>query len=419
MATLPESPLVAEPAAAAQQPTRRFQEKRALVLDAASALINEKGAAGMTLAAVAEAVGLNTASVTYYFKRRDDLALAAFHHALERIEAMVAAAAGEATPQARVRRYLAQHIELQRRVRAGEDRPITVLSDIRTMDDPVRVSLSQRYRVIMRQVRGFFGPDTNPATKALNVARAHVVLEHAYWLPVWLGQYASHDFPRLLDRMMEVLQFGVLPRGCVLPPLSLLDIAAGEEDGAAAQRAFLLAATGLINERGYRGASVERIASQLGVTKGSFYHHLVAKDDLVLACFRRSFDTVTRAQRLADDRGGSHLDRLAASIATLLHVQFFAGGPLLRTTALQALPTEFRKGVIDSSDRMARRFAGTIIDGISEGSIRAVDPLIAAQMLMPTLNSAYELGKWAGDRAAGDPVAVYASTFLSGIFDPD
>ena len=56
----------------AARETRRFQEKKALVLDAASALINDKGAAGMTLAAVAEAVGLNTASVTYYFKRRDE-----------------------------------------------------------------------------------------------------------------------------------------------------------------------------------------------------------------------------------------------------------------------------------------------------------------------------------------------------------
>jgi AcrR family transcriptional regulator len=64
---------IAEDPPATSRQTRRFQEKRALVLDAASALINEKGAAGMTLAAVAEAVGLNTASVTYYFKRRDDL----------------------------------------------------------------------------------------------------------------------------------------------------------------------------------------------------------------------------------------------------------------------------------------------------------------------------------------------------------
>ena len=67
------------------------------------------------------------------------------------------------------------------------------------------------------------------------------------------------------------------------------------------REAFLLAATRLINELGYRGASVQKIASELNVTKGSFYHHLDAKDDLVIACYKRSFDTIADAQQLADE----------------------------------------------------------------------------------------------------------------------
>ncbi len=397
--------------------TRRFQEKKALVLDAASALINEKGAAGMTLAAVAEAVGLNTASVTYYFKRRDDLAVACYHRALERIEEMVDAAAREATPRARVRRYLDLNIDLLRQVRAGEARPITTLSDIRTMEDPVRVTLSDRYRTIMRRVRGFFGPDHDEATKRRNIGRTHMLLENVYWLPLWLSHYSSHDFPRILDRMMEIFEHGLVPQGRAVPPQTILDVTGAHDSAGAAQQRFLQAATRLINERGYRGASVERIASELNVTKGSFYHHLEAKDDLVLACFRRSFETVTQAQRQADAAGTTQFDHLMSSFATLLDVQFSERGPLLRTTALQALPTEFREGVIDSSNRMARRFAGTIIDGISEGSIRAVDPLIASQMLMPTINSAYELRGWAADMAADEAIRVYASTLATGLFD--
>lgn len=397
--------------------TRRFQEKKALVLDAASALINEKGAAGMTLAAVAEAVGLNTASVTYYFKRRDDLAVACYHRALERIEEMVDAAAREASPRLRVRRYLDLNIDLLRQVRAGEARPITVLSDIRTMEDPVRVTLSDRYRTIMRRVRGFFGPDHDEATKRRNIGRTHMLLENVYWLPLWLSHYSSHDFARVLERMMEIFEHGLVPAGRAVPPHVILDVTAVHDSAGAAQQRFLQAATRLINERGYRGASVERIASELNVTKGSFYHHLEAKDDLVLACFRRSFETVTQAQRQADVVGATQLDHLMASFTTLLDVQFSERGPLLRTTALQALPTEFREGVIDSSNRMARRFAGTIIDGITEGSIRAVDPLIASQMLMPTINSAYELRGWAAEMAPDEAIRVYASTLATGLFE--
>lgn len=407
---------VADPDSASEvRETRRFQEKKQLVLDAASALINEKGTAGMTLAAVAEAVGLNTASVTYYFKRRDDLAVACYHRALERIEEMVGEAALAPDPRARVRRYLELNVDLLKQVRAGQARPITVLSDIRTMDDPVRVTLSDRYRVIMRRVRGFFGPDGDAQNKAQLVARVHVLLENVYWLPAWIGDYSSHDFPRIIDRMMQMFEHGFVsdPAAVAVTPLDI----GVEDEGGLAQQKFLQAATRLINERGYRGASVERIASELNVTKGSFYHHLQAKDDLVLACFRRSFETVTHAQRQADGAGRDWQQRLLIAIATLLDVQFSERGPLLRTTALQALPVEFREGVIDSSNRMARRFAGMIADGISEGSLRAVDPMIASQMLMCTINSAYELRGWAAGMAPADAIASYASTLATGLFD--
>ncbi|WP_298892904.1 TetR/AcrR family transcriptional regulator, partial [uncultured Sphingomonas sp.] len=160
-----------------------------------------------------------------------------------------------------------------------------------------------------------------------------------------------------------------------------------------------------------------RIASELNVTKGSFYHHLDAKDDLVVACYKRSFDTIAAAQRLADERGGSHWDRLAGTIATLLDVQFSELGPLLRTTALTALPLGVRQVMVERSNRIARRFAGTISDGIAEGTIRAVDALIAAQALMAFLNAAFDMRKWAWSMPRERAIALYASTLTFGLFD--
>src|SRR3546814_3487932 len=101
---------------------------------------------------------------------------------------------------------------------------------------------------------------------------------------------------------MEVFAHGIAASGEQWAP-DLIDL---EHDQAEPGREqFLRAATRLINELGYRGASVQRIASELNVTKGSFYHHLDAKDDLVIACYKRSFDTIAEAQRLADERGGT------------------------------------------------------------------------------------------------------------------
>ena len=104
-------------------------------------------------------------------------------------------------------------------------------------------------------------------------------------------------------------------------------------------------------------------------------------------------------------------------IATLLDVQFGERGPLLRTTALSGLSPTVRQAIVDRSNRIARRYAGTISDGVAEGSMRAIDPLIAAQALMALQNAAFDMRKWAGTMPGERAVAMYAGTLLFGLFD--
>ena len=73
--------------------------------------------------------------------------------------------------------------------------------------------------------------------------------------------------------------------------------------------------------------------------------------------------------------------------------------------------------MVDRSNRIARRYAGTIMDGVGEGSIRAVDALIAAQALMAIQNAAFDMRKWAGTMERPHAIALYASTILYGMFD--
>lgn len=50
--------------------TRRYVEKREVILDTAAALFNRKGVRGTTLADVGQQVGLSTNSVTYYYRKK-------------------------------------------------------------------------------------------------------------------------------------------------------------------------------------------------------------------------------------------------------------------------------------------------------------------------------------------------------------
>ena len=394
--------------------TARYRQKRDAILAAAAEAINEQSAKGMTFADVARRVGLNTTSVTYYFKRKEDLAAAAFEHTLDYLLVMLDTALEMPTPPERVRRYLQLNMARLDRVRQGDERPLAVLSDLRAMEEPARGRLMAGWREVFRRTRALWGTPATRADTDLNGARAHVLLENTFWLPAWLHRYEPDQYDRVEARLFDVLAHGVAAPGARWAP-AMLELALDEREPGRA--AFLLAATRLINELGYRGASVQRIASQLNVTKGSFYHHLDAKDDLVIACYRRSFDTITAAQRGADEVGGTHWRRLSSAIATLLDIQFAERAPLLRTTALSGLPVNVRTAMVDRSNLVARRYAGTIMDGVAEGSCRPVDALIAAQTLMALQNAAFDMRKWASTMPRARAIAMYASTILFGLFD--
>ncbi len=393
--------------------TKRYAQTRERIIEAASVSINEVGIKGMTLADVGQRVDLNTTSITYYFKRKDLLAEAALARSIDLFEATVMEAGKQADPRARVSAYLRLTLEEWARVRRREEQPKARLSDIRAMTDPARGRLVERWTTVFRELREtLLGPAQTADEKALRTARAAVLVEAVFWLPAWLNAYSVSDFPRVHRRLFEIFDKGFAADDWRPKPLPIDE---SEADGGA--EAFLRAATRLINTHGYRGASVERIAADLDVTKGSFYHHLEAKDDLVIECFERSYDRVSRVQAAAILGGANACETLAGATTSLVDLQFFSDFPLLRTTALQALPADIRRHrVIERSDRMARRFAGMIADGISEGSLRPVDPMISSQVLMSMINNAFELRNWASRLPREKAVAFYASTMMSGLF---
>ena len=84
---------------------------------------------------------------------------------------------------------------------------------------------------------------------------------------------------------------------------------------------------------------------------------------------------------------------------------------------MSALPDPIRQGMVDQFGRASDRFAAMISDGIAEGSLRAVDPAIAAQMLNATLNGAADLPFVIPGLRGAEMGKLYAKPMLMGIFE--
>jgi len=367
----------------------RFQRRRTDIVAVAIPILNGQGFDGMHLTDVAERIGLRATGVTYYFPRKEELAVACLEAGFDIFHRMLDAAQAESDAASRIGRLISLHVARDAEVRRGQATPMASFAAIRALQGAPLARVSDGYTRVFRRVRGLLdGPDLAGVDAADRTIRAMVLLEQLAWSSSWLDGYDLDLFPRLAARMSEIATKGMIRTGDVTG-LHAIELGTGAID--MSKEGFLIAATRQINAHGYRGASVDRISASLNRTKGAFYHHNEAKDHLVAACFRRSFSIAREAQRQAQVLPGMERDRLMSAVEGLVRFQLGDEGPLLRASVLSSMPHAYQVEIMSQSDRVSRQFAAMIADAIAEGSIRPVDPAIAGALVHAAVNVASEV----------------------------
>lgn len=393
--------------------TRRFARKREAILDAAARLFNQKGVRGATLSAVAQAVGLIPNSVTYYYRKKEDLAAACFMRAIEELDALVAQAAAQGEPRRRVTALFHGYADLLAGIARGEHAELVTFNDLRALPPPHGDSVFAAYTDMFRHIRTLVHA---PGLSRLELnGRAQLVLSLMHSLRAIAERFEPDDYGVAADRVIDILLDGLAAPGESWTAHGFMPRPAPVTGDASAE-AFLRAATQLINEQGYRGASVERISARLNVTKGSFYHHNDNKDELVAQCFARTFDVVRRRQNEARALDGSGWTKLCVATEALTRHQLGPEGPLLRVTAMSALPETMRDDAANTMAHLSERFGIFIVDGIVDGSIRPVDSSIAAHCVNATINAAAALERWAPGADASNAAEILIRPLLVGLY---
>lgn len=400
--------------------TPRYQEKREAILSAAATLFNDQGVKGATLSGIAASVGLVTNSVTYYYRKKEDLATACFLRSIAAFDQLAATAAKEPGVATRVQAFFRLHAQLLADIDAGRHAPIVHFNDIRALPDTQATEVFAAYTAMFRRVRGLLkGAETSLLARDDLNARGHIVLSVAHGVRSWIGRHETDVFPRVADRVSDILLHGIAAPGAAWQTSegeSAWQLASGADS---TSESFLRAATVLVNEQGYRGASVDKIAASLNLTKGSFYHHHDHKHDVISECFQRSFAVMRQALARAEGGPGSGWNRAGAVARALVRFQLSAEGPLLRSTAVSALPDQAqRERVHLTLSRLTERMAGLLVDGMMDGSIRPLDPGIAALSAIAAVNAAAELHRWAPTATLDNVAGLYVRPALEGVLCP-
>ena len=153
---------------------------------------------------------------------------------------------------------------------------------------------------------------------------------------------------------------------------------------------LLRVATRLFRERGFHATSMQDLAEALAMNRGSLYHYIDSKDDLlwtiVIDALDRLRDAVAPA--LAADRpGATPATRLRSAIAA--HLAFAAenGDEMsLVQIELRALSPERRRALIAKRDAYEALWRGAIEDAIADGTLRMTDVRLAGIAILSACN---------------------------------
>lgn len=385
-------------------------QKRKELLDGATALFNARGISSTSLADVAEVLGLKRATVYYYVSDRAELVYQCYTHACETIaEDLAAASTAE--------NGLERTVVFIRRALTPTRPPVAVLSEVNSLDPAnaqiIRKAVDRNTSVLTSFItEGIQDGSVRPCDGTVVAQAITGMLAWAQLLPQWSqGNQAQTLRQRTADCIIGILtrgvwaarddeanyRFSIIAESLQPNVTNFFD---RKEFSSGKAEQILGTASRIFNRKGIEAASLDEIASAMGVTKGVLYHYYEDKTDLVSQCYQRSFNLYDHFVDLAKTEGHNGLH--SAMINAHLNIQAQAGtlSPLMPQPGFEAVPVHIRAVLQQRARRQNMTIASMLKRGIEEGVARPCEAALATHVCAGAFGW---LPKWLPDDRNYDP----------------
>lgn len=167
--------------------------------------------------------------------------------------------------------------------------------------------------------------------------------------------------------------------------------------------------------KGFYGTSMDDIAEELLMTRGSLYYYFRDKEEILALCHETALEAMldvtdrVRASALPPDQA---LRRIIIEHARVMVDKFHGTALALQFDALDARRRATVVGVRDAYENSLR---DVIAEGVERGVFRAVDPKLTAFAILGAMNW---MARWyrAGGGASADEIGEeFARLFLDGV----
>lgn len=160
---------------------------------------------------------------------------------------------------------------------------------------------------------------------------------------------------------------------------------------------ILDAVDSLFGRCGYSRMTIEDVAKEAGIGKGSIYLHFASKEDLALSSIDRLIQRLLDRLRDLADAGGPAAGRLARMLETRVLYRF--DNVNQDSQSLEAMLAGIRAAFLVRRETWfeaeTELFAAVLAEGAAAGELEAEDPVATARLLLTATNALlpYSLSK--------------------------
>jgi len=140
------------------------------------------------------------------------------------------------------------------------------------------------------------------------------------------------------------------------------------------------------SERGYHDTSLDDIAKALGVSKGTLYNYVKDKQEILFELHRLAGDIGSHAFAAARAEGGTGAQMLRSSLVRFIYGLTEQLGACRVLMEFDALKPEDRIQAKKIRDAFESSFVEFIQAGISDGSLRKIEPRLMVFTFMGAVN---------------------------------
>jgi AcrR family transcriptional regulator len=166
---------------------------------------------------------------------------------------------------------------------------------------------------------------------------------------------------------------------------------------------------------GFHNASLNDIGAELGTTAAALYYYAKSKDELLNECRKVALEAIDAALNEAKTTSGNGFDSLRIFFLQYAEVVCSDFGRCLVGIQIGDLPPRLQKVPRTRQQTIRKEVQALIRAGVKDGSIRACDDLLVANMLFGSFNHLMRWWSPKGRMSLEAVASAYLDTVASGI----